>query len=58
MLAFDSISRLADTKIFDLQCQRKKRKEKMGSRNLREKKEREKDKNVTMADNFQIYHGR
>lgn len=59
MLAFDSISRLADTRIFDLQCRRKKkRKEKMGSRNLREKKEREKDKNVTMADNFQIYHGR
>lgn len=41
MLAFDSISRLADTKIFDLQCQRKKRKEKMGSRNLREEKGRE-----------------
>lgn len=59
MLAFDSISRLADTKIFDLQCWRKKkRKEKMGSRNLREEKGREKDKNVTMPDNFQIYHGR
>lgn len=59
MLAFDSISRLADTRTFDLQCRRKKkRKEKMGSRNLREEKGREKDKNVTTPDNFQIYHGR
>lgn len=59
MLAFDSISRFADTRIFDLQCRRKKkRKEKMGSRNLREEKGREKDKNVTIADNFQTYYGR